>query len=319
QSAPLLTKVNASTMNGTHLGNGVYGGKNGTLLPELRKIAEEELGETDSRRQEALAELVQLLEEEPELAARKDPDFLLRFIRVRKYDVEGALKTLRNYYKNRAACPSIYKEFLPSSVKDSARSLFIVLPERDVHGRLVLLITMGVWMPATLPYHELQQASMMCFEHMAADPSSQTAGISIIVDYHEFTPDKVFSCRIGLMRRAVEYMQGCLPVRMKAIHVVRQSYAFDLLFGLIRPFMKKKLVDRFHFHGMEFEALHEEIPASILPEEYGGHGPPLDFDGFWKRLEKEEPSYVENNRYGYHGKTQLAMMEDNEEVEITAL
>lgn len=306
-------------MSGSHLGNGVCGGKNGTLSPNLRRIAEEELGETDSRRTEALAELIQLLEDEPELNARKDPDFLVRFIRVRKYNVEGALKTLRNYYKNRSACPSIYKEFVPSIIKDTARSLFMVLPDRDAHGRLTLVITMGRWMPNTLPYHELQQASMICFEYMAADPSSQTAGISLIVDYNEFTADKVFSCRVGLMRRAVEYLQDCLPVRMKGLHIVRQSYAFDLLFALIRPFMKKKLVDRIHFHGMNFDTLHEEVPASILPEEYGGHGPPLDFEGFWKRLEKEEPSYVENNRYGYHGKTQLAMLEDNEEVEITAL
>lgn len=306
-------------MNGTYRANGVCGGKNGTLPPELRRIAEEELGETDSRREEALAELTQLLEEEPELYPRKDVDFLVRFIRVRKYNVEAAQKTLRNYYKNRAACPSIYKDFLPSSIKAPARSLFMVLPERDLHGRLVILATMGVWMPSTLPYHELQQASIMCFEHVAADPSSQTAGVSMVVDYNEFTPDKVFYCRVGLMRRAVEYLQDCLPVRLKGLHIVRQSYAFDILFALIRPFMKKKLVDRIHFHGMNFEKLHEEVPPSILPEEYGGVGPALDFEAFWKRMEKEEPAYVENNRYGYHGKTQLAMMEDNEEVEITAL
>ncbi|CAN7936959.1 unnamed protein product, partial [Ixodes hexagonus] len=288
------------TLDRASLSHETWSAKNGPLSPELRRIAEEELGETDAAREEALAQLAKLLAEEPDLNPRTDEDFLLRFIRVRKYNIEAALKTIKNYYKIRAACPSIFDDFLPSRVSPAARSLFMVLPERDVHGRLVLLAKAGAWTPSTLPYREFQQAALMCFEHMVSDPAAQTAGIVLLADYQEFTPDKVLSYSIGLIRRAIEFLQDCLPGRMKGYHAVRQSYAFNILFALVRPFIKRKFADRIHFHGLNFEGLHKEIPPSALPEEYGGDGPALDFDAFWRQMEGEESSFAENNSYGYN-------------------
>ncbi|CAN7980940.1 unnamed protein product, partial [Ixodes pacificus] len=91
------------------------------LPAELQRIADEELGETDQGREDALARLNHLLDEEPELNARRDNVFLLRYIRVRKYNIEAALATLKYYYKNRAAYPSIYDNFIPSNVKPASR------------------------------------------------------------------------------------------------------------------------------------------------------------------------------------------------------
>ncbi|KAM7313814.1 uncharacterized protein ISCGN_003601 [Ixodes scapularis] len=53
----------------------------GDLPAELQRIVCEELGETDQGRADALARLNQLLDEEPELNARRDSVFLLRYIR----------------------------------------------------------------------------------------------------------------------------------------------------------------------------------------------------------------------------------------------
>lgn len=269
------------------------------LPPELKKIAEIEFGETDEGLKEALTKLTQLLLGEPDLNARTDIEFLLRFLRVRKFKVNVALKTIKNYYRNRAVYASTFSGMTPSSVKQEAKCLHVVLPERDVCGRLVLLTKIGAWMPDTVSYEEFQQAAVMCLDHMATDPSSQMAGISYVVDFGGYTTGKMFSCNISLMQRGLHYMQDSLPLRTKAIHVVRESYAFDLLFAVLRPFIKKKIRDRIHCHGLSFENLHKQIPAHVLPEEYGGQGPAIDFDAFWKRLEQEEPLFIENNRYGY--------------------
>ncbi|KAG0419098.1 hypothetical protein HPB47_004390 [Ixodes persulcatus] len=94
--------------------------------------------------------------------------------------------------------------------------------------------------------------------------------------------------RMAAAAPARQLCADCLPARMKAFHAVRQSYAFNILFGLVRPFMKKKLADRIHLHGLNFENLHKEIPPSILPEEYGGDVPSLDFDAFWTQMEAQE-------------------------------
>ncbi|KAH9369062.1 hypothetical protein HPB48_002592 [Haemaphysalis longicornis] len=137
----------------------VFDTSEGALPFKLQRIAEEELGETPAKKREAVEELTQLLlvirlssrlmflfvhpitavTAEPGLDANTDVAFLLRFLRVRKYNVDLALQTLRKYYSNRAACPSIYREFLPSKAPAAARKLLMVLPDKDVHGRPIFL------------------------------------------------------------------------------------------------------------------------------------------------------------------------------------
>lgn len=110
---------------------------------KLQQVAEEELGETPAKRCEALDKLRQLLEAEPGLNANKDEEFLLRFLRVRKYKVESALQTIKNYYRNRASSEFLYRDFLPCNAPPAARKIVMILPDKDVHGRPVLLVKPG--------------------------------------------------------------------------------------------------------------------------------------------------------------------------------
>ncbi|KAL1482204.1 hypothetical protein MTO96_033959 [Rhipicephalus appendiculatus] len=277
-----------------------FGDLEDDALPvELRRVAEAELGETPAKKRDALAALTQLLQVEPDLNANKDAKFLLRFLRVRKYNVDATLKTIRNYYKNRASCPSLYNEFVPHNAPPEGRKLVMVLPEKDVHGRPVLLckpgkyITHGsAWITSKLSYEDFHRTWLLCMEHLAADPAAQVVGVALLLDYAGFTADKVLSLRPGLLRRAVEYVQDCMPMRMKAAHIVRQHYAFDMLFAIIRPFIKAKLAERVHLHGANFEKLHEHISPVNLPAQYGGQGPPLDHDEFWKQVDDEEGDFI---------------------------
>ncbi|KAH7952468.1 hypothetical protein HPB52_023625 [Rhipicephalus sanguineus] len=177
------------------------------LAVELRRVAEAELGETPAKRREALATLTQLLQAEPGLKANMDEEFLLRFLRVRKYKVESALQTIKNYYRNRASTESLYRDFLPCN--------------------------------------------------------------------------------------------RCMPMRLKAAHNVRQSYAFHVFLTLIRPFIKQKLAERIRLHGHNFESLHAEISPMALPEEYGGQRPPLDPEECWKAVDADKDYFAACSRYGF--------------------
>ncbi|XP_042149534.1 alpha-tocopherol transfer protein-like [Ixodes scapularis] len=269
------------------------------LPAELQRIVCEELGETDQGRADALTRLNQLLDEEPELNARRDSVFLLRHVRVRKYNIEAVLATLKYYYKNRAAYPCIYDNFLPSNAKPASRRIFMVLPNLDVHGRRVLLIRSGAWIPSLATVREAHQAFHLALEFLAADPSSQTIGISVLVDDQGLSISKLLSINIGLLKQCTEFMLKCLPFRLKAIHVIRQSFVYEILMSIIRHLISRKYAERIHLHGMNFEGLHKELPADTLPEEYGGSGPAIDFEAFWSLVDAQEPSFVQNNGYGY--------------------
>ncbi|KAH6930562.1 hypothetical protein HPB50_014728 [Hyalomma asiaticum] len=236
---------------------------------------------------------------EAKLNARIDDEFLRRFVRVRKCDVDAAQRTVQNYYRNRAKCPQVYSNFVPSSIDARTRKSVMILPSRDIHGRRVLLHKPG-FLPLERGAYEMgQKALLLCLERIAADPVSQTTGITFIVDSEGFSLDKLFYCNLGLMRRFIEYLQDCMPMKLKALHLVHESRAIDVLYGVFRPFLKRKLTERLHFHGENHESLLKEMPPNTLPKEYGGEANALDFEGFWRQLEEEETLFVENNTFGY--------------------
>ncbi|XP_077483824.1 alpha-tocopherol transfer protein-like [Amblyomma americanum] len=271
----------------------------GALSFKLQRIAEEELGGTPTRRHEMLAKLKDLLSEEEDLNARNDDQFLLRFLRVRKYNLGAALHTIRNYYRIRNTSGPVFRDFQPSKVSPATRKLMMVMPETDVHGRPILLFKPGSWILDETSHVDMHRALMLCLESLAKNPVTQTLGMVILFDYAGFTPEKLLAFNMGLLRRGVEYLQDCMPMRLEAVHTVRQGLAFDMFFTLIKPFLKTKLIQRFRLYGEKFEDLHKEISPSILSDEYGGQAPSPDFEGFWGELEELQEEYKENSAYGY--------------------
>ncbi|KAH6943942.1 hypothetical protein HPB50_000787 [Hyalomma asiaticum] len=272
----------------------------GTALhPKLRQIAEEELGETDGLKQQALDELIKLLNDEPGLHWNNEPDFLLRFLRVRKYNVEAALKSIAKYYRARSSCGRNTFDLRPSTIVPECREIAAVLPHRDAQGRQILLVRSGVWKPTVVPQIDVHRAFMLCLKHLERSPSGQTAGVVIIIDYEGFGIEHALNCKLSLMKDLTDYVQESVPLRLRAVHIVRESIGFDFCFALLRPFLKSKIIQRIHFHGHKMEGLHEQVPASILPEAYGGLVSDTMFQKFWLQLDAEEQFFAEDGKYGY--------------------
>ncbi|KAH9369067.1 hypothetical protein HPB48_002587 [Haemaphysalis longicornis] len=236
----------------------------GALPFSLQQIGELELGETPRRRKESLALLLQLLSEDQDLNPRKDMHFLLRFLRVRKYNVEATFRSVQKYYRIRHASGPVFHDFLPSKVTPAARKLMMILPNKDVHGRPIFLYKFGSWVPEQSSYVEGHRAIMLCLEHLAKDPVTQTLGLTILFDYEGITVDKV----LRLEHWTDQTADGVLAVQLR-------------------------------LHGVKFDNLHKEISPDVLPKEYGGQAPPLDFDGFWKGLESHDDDYRKDSSYGY--------------------
>ncbi|KAL3224614.1 hypothetical protein MRX96_026413 [Rhipicephalus microplus] len=248
-----------------------------------------------------------MLSDEPELDAPIESDFLLRFLRVRKFNVDAALQTIRKYYRVRTECGSVFLDFLPSKVSPAARALITVMPEKDVYGRCILYINVGEWTPE-MTFSEFQKALMICVEHLASDPVTQTLGVVLLLDYNGFTIDKMLGVSIGRLKEILEYFQGCIV--NAALHLccsvrpvkypMGTIYAGGVLTLIASLLFLASLLSRekFKLHGENYEKLHEKIPPSVLPEKYGGTVPPLDCERFWRQLELKDELFIANNQYG---------------------
>lgn len=67
-------------------------------------------------------------------------------------------------------------------------------------------------------------------------------------------------------------------------------------------FLNTKLQERIHFHGNNYDSLHEHIPASVLPQEYGGVLPPMSNQDYARAMLARDDEFKSDLHYGYSRK-----------------
>ncbi|XP_063222910.1 alpha-tocopherol transfer protein-like [Bacillus rossius redtenbacheri] len=74
---------------------------------------------------------------------------------------------------------------------------------------------------------------------------------------------------ISMIKKAFFYVQECMPLRLKGIHIVNTGTIIERLMALIKPFINNELGEMIHIHAT-VDSLTEQLPVDVLPEEYGG-------------------------------------------------
>ncbi|XP_064482483.1 alpha-tocopherol transfer protein-like [Ornithodoros turicata] len=270
------------------------------LTPEMREKAEEELGETPEKRELCLRRLRSLIKDEEALNSRTDDEFLLRFLRTKKFKVEVAFRTLRNYYRHRKESPEIFDGLRPTKLRVVYEAKCQTrLSHKDPLGRPIFVLRIGRWKPSDYDYYQLRAANMLCLEHLVCDPAVQVNGLVCILDCSGWGLQHLVAFPISQVRKTIDLLQDCLPARFKAVHVVHQPSVFNVFFSLAKPFMTSKHISRIHVHGTNMESLHKHIPPSILPEEYGGTDGPFDNTKFCQGLYDKDDFFIQDfTQYG---------------------
>lgn len=276
------------------------------ILPaDLREYAEQYLNETPKRRTEALQELRELLAGHADyLRSRTDTLFLLRFLRVRKFDAPKAFQMIQNYYRARFLNPELYDGLHPLARKNLFDlQTHDVLAETDAEGSRVCLLRMGDWHPNVCSLDKMAGLSILAWEHLLEDPRTQVKGIVMLIDLGGGSFSHLRAASPTQFSMFVYNLQECCPLRLKSAHVVNQPMFFTSVFALVKPFLKEKLVRRMRVHGKDLDSLHQFLPPDILPEEFGGLRGPFDNSAFCAELYRADALFKEYNTYGYRPDT----------------
>ncbi|GFX87563.1 alpha-tocopherol transfer protein-like [Trichonephila clavipes] len=205
-----------------------------TLPTKFIQKAKEELGETDEIRRSALENFRKRILEHKKLKCPTDDEFLIQFLRARKFDVDKALGLLHNYFSLVISYPDFFDNLDKEKIYKCARSGFInVLPFRDNNGCLLLTLKMGNWDPDDINVKVLfctLGAAIFC---QITYPMNQICGVRVIFDSKDYS-FKQMRC----------FVPRYLPLIAKAL--------------------------RFFLHGDNMQDVHKYIPKEVLPQEYDG-------------------------------------------------
>ncbi|XP_002730376.1 alpha-tocopherol transfer protein-like [Saccoglossus kowalevskii] len=271
-----------------------------TLSPKTLEKAKRELNEDPDTRDAKIDELrAKFKKERPEIKLPPEDAFFVRYLRNKKYDVDRAFKMIVNYYEVRRKYPELYNNCRPSAYKQLYElGIQGILPKRDNQGRLVSIGKMSLWDPDRFDYDFLMAGYLLSMEKMIQDEETQVNGIVVVGDYEGLKMKHVLKLGPTQAKKQMDCIMNAIPIRFKAAHYIRQPDIFETMFSIFRPFMSAKLIKRLHFHGQEYGTLHDYVPSSILPPEFGGQFMDFNCNEWYENLMKCDAEFEYMDQFG---------------------
>ncbi|XP_055642350.1 retinaldehyde-binding protein 1-like [Toxorhynchites rutilus septentrionalis] len=250
--------------------------------PELLEIARNELRETPEVREAAIKELRRLLAEATDLCYKDDDDFLLIFLRPCHFYPESAIKLMRRIAEFKKYYHDLLHNLMPEDEKVAFcdHKVVNVLTNLDQKGRRVLVVNCGsLWDPKQISSNQLFRMFYLIHVVAQLEPSSQINGVVVIMDFDGLSLKQATALSPSFSKLLLTFIQEALPLRLKEVHIVKQPFIFKMVWKLFTPFIKEKLNKRMFFHGSDMKKFHQYLSADVLPENYGGNLPAIDYSG----------------------------------------
>ncbi|XP_044266469.1 clavesin-2-like [Tribolium madens] len=268
---------------------------------ELLDWAKENLGENPDTRCQIISDFRDMIYARGECTPhRTDDAFLLRFLRARFFIIERAHRLLVNYYDFKENNPQFCDNIdLVNLKKIGADKIILVPPYREASGRRIMNYRVGNWAPDKYTVEEMFQATIAVLEMAVMEQRAQILGGICIFDFGGLSMQQAWYMTPSLAHKVIQIMVTCFPMRIHALHIVNQSYVFDVMYNIFKPFLNEAMKERIFFHGDNLESLHKHIDPKYLPERYGGIHPDYDYEHWVDSCRKNAKIVEELRALGY--------------------
>jgi len=271
-------------------------------MERMRVKARLEIGEKEELIPQYLQQLKDAVKDDTKLSIPNDNDFLLRFLRARKYNVERAAKMLKKFFVLRLNVNDMIDLMKPTKhvgfYKGEATT---ILKKRDSKGRHILLLRAGNWDASKYNFDEVICAIFLMLDEATATLDTQYHGVTLICDFKGFGFSHARLIGPRRLQNIASLLQDSYPARFKEIHLIHHPTIFNMVYSVIKPFLKEKIRKRINFHAHDLSSLQKFVAPEYLPQYLGGQ---LDNDEFsdtelLKRLLAKDEYYNELTSFGY--------------------
>ncbi|XP_055623715.1 clavesin-2-like [Toxorhynchites rutilus septentrionalis] len=246
-----------------------------TLSEQYRKTALDELRESDETRRQALEQLREWVVKNPAiLGCRMDALFLLRFLRVRKFNHLQACETLERYLVMNQRYPKWFRKLDTAEpwVDEMIEDWPLLPLGYDKAGRLVLLAKMGNVNLERFTNAALVRLFTMAMETYYDEEKVQITGTVHIYDDTDITMGHIAQWPITDIIAYMKCVKHSFPQRIREIHLLNMPRYAAATVELCLNLLSEKMRTRFYQHR-SVKDMTKIVDQSILPKEYGGNIP----------------------------------------------
>ncbi|XP_029166214.1 retinol-binding protein pinta-like [Nylanderia fulva] len=272
------------------------------LTSEQKEYATKVLNEFDENRDSAISEIKQWIQES-DLRARTDDFFILRFLRTCTFNIEKTKIKIRNYQMQRAKLPKWYPNTDPLQSKlQELLDLGIFLPLRklDNQGRLIFVSRL-VHDPDVITLSEIIKVSSMIGDIALRDSvEASLYGVSLITDLEQLTLRHVTQMTPSFLMNVVHIWQECYPMRIQSLTFINMPEYGKFVSSITRFFLSNRLKEKLQIYSRKTtHDCFKDMPANILPVEYGGtDGTIQELKEYWKKVVEENREwFIEDENY----------------------
>lgn len=237
---------------------------------------EDELKRNPELKKEDIQILRDWYDKQPHLPKITDAELAL-FLHSNYYRLEPTKGTIDTFYTVRSHVPEFFSNRDPVGSKELRKAFktvsCMILDKPTKEGYKIIFGKLIDYEPSNYVYND-----GMKYLNMVIDLWLNTEGTSmghiILFDTKNLSFGHVGRLSPMGLKKFLYYLQEALPVRLKGFHFMNTSPVMDVILNMMKPFMKKELMDMFHMHS-SLESLDKLIPLDILPNEVGGKAGPL--------------------------------------------
>ncbi|KRT81087.1 CRAL-TRIO domain containing protein [Oryctes borbonicus] len=267
--------------------------KQGEEINNLRIIAKKELREEASIREQCLKLLRRWIEHNEDIKnCIVDDNFLLRFLRAKKFSLPMAQQMLLKYLNfrkvfKRACYDMDYRNNMVSDLLDSG--FLFASPFRDSSGRRVVVCIPRAINPHRHTSADVTKAVFITFETLIDDERNQIMGLTYIADARGIQPSYVSMWNITEFATLMKWGEHSYPVRHKVVYIMNLPPSIKYVLDFAKTRLSEKLRDRILLFESQVE-VHKNVDPKVLPKEYGGEMPISEMIALWKKelMEKRQ-------------------------------
>ncbi|XP_049818844.1 retinaldehyde-binding protein 1 [Aethina tumida] len=259
--------------------------KNSYIIQDLFKIAAKELREDDTVRRQCLAQLREWIKQNPDIEnCLTDENFLLRFLRVKKFSIPMAQQCLLKYlnFRKRFKYFMYDMDYKDPKVNELITNGYIYAsPIRDSKGRRVIIYDLSKFDPHKYSNADMTRAHVITYETLLCDDENQILGVNHVADVSSVNPAFATLFSVNEFATLVKWGEQSMPLRHKEINFINLPTALVYVYNFAVSRMSPKLKERCKIHS-SMKDIVKHVDKQCLPLEFGGDIPSQTMIELWK-------------------------------------
>lgn len=237
---------------------------------------EDELKKNPDMKEDDIQMLKDWSKKQPHLPEMTDSEIAL-FLHSNYYRIEPTKTTIDTYYTIKTHVPEFFSNRDPVGNKDLRKSFQTVttsvLEKKTPDGYAILYGRLIDPEPSHYVYNDGMKYLNMILDLWLYSEGT-TLGHIILFDMKDVSFGHAARLNPMGLKKYLCFLQEGLPVRLKGFHFMNITPVMDVILNMMKPFMKKELMDMLHTHT-NLETLSKFIPIEALPNESGGKAGPI--------------------------------------------